>query len=159
MHLVGGQKYYIEVLHKEGTIDDHLSVGWELPDDTGQMIPSSALTPFRPQIRLYAERSAAFEEGVEEGVSAADPLTFTVTVREGNGETRHEVTMSRAAHARLGGGTASPEACIRAAFAFLLDRESKESILSSFDVMVIGRYFSEFERELPRYLNEAGEEA
>ena len=42
--------------------------------------------------------------------------------------------------------------CIEAAFRFLLDREPKESILGRFDVMVIKRYFPEFERELPRYL-------
>jgi hypothetical protein len=41
---------------------------------------------------------------------------------------------------------------VRAAFAFLLDREPKEAILARFDVAVIARYFPEFERELPRYL-------
>jgi hypothetical protein len=41
---------------------------------------------------------------------------------------------------------------VEAAFQFLLDREPKESILVSFDVSVIARYFPEFERELPRYL-------
>jgi hypothetical protein len=41
---------------------------------------------------------------------------------------------------------------VRAAFAFLLDREPKEAILARFDVAVISRYFPEFERELPRYL-------
>jgi hypothetical protein len=35
-----------------------------------------------------------------------------------------------------------------ATFAFLLEREPKESILSSFDVSVIGRYFPGFEREI-----------
>ena len=35
---------------------------------------------------------------------------------------------------------------------FLLDREPKESILGRFDVTVISRYFPEFERELPHYL-------
>lgn len=92
---------------------------------------------------------------VVEVTESGEPLHFSVTVREGNGETRHRVTMDRSTHARLGRGTATPEACVRAAFAFLLDREPKESILSSFDVTVIGRYFPEFERELPRYLKGA----
>jgi hypothetical protein len=35
---------------------------------------------------------------------------------------------------------------VRDCFAFLLEREPTESILSSFDVGVIGRYFPEFER-------------
>jgi hypothetical protein len=33
------------------------------------------------------------------------------------------------------------------------EAEPKESILRRFDVMVISRYFPEFERELPRYLS------
>lgn len=32
IHLVRGQKYYLEVLHKEGGGGDHLAVGWGLPD-------------------------------------------------------------------------------------------------------------------------------
>jgi len=81
-----------------------------------------------------------------------DPLAFDVVVREGKSETRHHVTMSRAACARLAAGTHTPEQCLEAAFRFLLDREPKESILGRFDVDVIKRYFPEFERELPRYL-------
>ncbi len=81
-----------------------------------------------------------------------DPLAFEVMVREAEGETRHEVTMSRATCERLTAGEHTPERCIEAAFRFLLDREPKESILRRFDVTVISRYFPEFERELPRYL-------
>jgi hypothetical protein len=81
----------------------------------------------------------------------SDPLRFTVLVREGRGETRHAVTLAVADSSQLGKG-AKPEALIEAAFAFLLEREPKESILSRFDLSVIARYFPEFERELPRYL-------
>ena len=35
-------------------------------------------------------------------------------------------------------------------FRFLLEREPKESILRSFDLTVISRYFSEYEREITR---------
>jgi hypothetical protein len=84
--------------------------------------------------------------------SAADPLVFTVTIREGKGETRHTVTMPIADFARLSGGNHAPADVIDAAFRFLLDREPKESILARFDVSVIARYFPEFQRELPRYL-------
>ena len=35
-------------------------------------------------------------------------------------------------------------------FEFLLAREPKESILPSFEIPVIGRYFPEFEREIRR---------
>ena len=81
-----------------------------------------------------------------------DPLEFAVTVREGRGETNHQVTMGRKTCERLAAGKHTSEACLEAAFRFLLDRERKESILGRFDVTVISRYFPEFEEELPRYL-------
>jgi hypothetical protein len=87
-------------------------------------------------------------------IAEGDPLAFEVLVREGGGETRHHVTMSRETCQRLTAGKHSPERCLEAAFRFLLDREPKESILGRFDVTVIARYFPEFERELPRYLSQ-----
>jgi hypothetical protein len=85
---------------------------------------------------------------VGEGAS----LEFAAIVRAGKGETRHHVTMSRDTYARLTGSQFSPEQCVEAAFAFLLEREPKETILRRFDLTVIARYFPEFEREFPRYL-------
>jgi hypothetical protein len=76
-----------------------------------------------------------------------DPMRFDVTVREGDATTEHDVTVYEANLERLGAGR-SPEAFVSACFAFLLEREPKESILSSFDVAVIDRYFPEFEREI-----------
>ena len=84
-----------------------------------------------------------------------DPLEFEVVVREGKGETCHDVTMAQETCERLTAGKHTPERCLEAAFRFLLDREPKESILSRFDVTVISRYFPEFERELPRYLSQS----
>ena len=66
------------------------------------------------------------------------------------GETRHEVTMARRVWERLTAGNHAPEIFIEAAFRFLLDREPKESILRSFDLTVIGRYFPEYEHEIRR---------
>jgi hypothetical protein len=86
-------------------------------------------------------------------VAEGDPMDFEVVIREGKGETRHHVTMTRQMCDRLAAGRHTPERCLEAAFRFLLDREPKESILGRFDVMVISRYFPEFERELPRYLS------
>jgi hypothetical protein len=82
-----------------------------------------------------------------------DPLEFEVIVRQGEGETRHHVTMAQETYQRLTAGRHAPERCLEAAFRFLLDREPKESILGRFDVTVISRYFPEFERELPGYLS------
>jgi len=82
-----------------------------------------------------------------------DPLIFEVVVREGKGETRHHVTMSREMCERLTAGKHTPERCVEVAFRFLLDREPMESILGRFDVTAISRYFPEFEREMPRYFS------
>lgn len=84
------------------------------------------------------------------------PFRFQVVVREGKGETRHEVTMSDSMFRDIANGAASPEPVIEAAFRFLLDREPKESILQHFDISVIARYFPEFPGALPRYLNATG---
>lgn len=80
-----------------------------------------------------------------------DPMTFDVTVSTGSGKSRHEVTLAREDHERL-----APEHdadhLVKASFEFLLDRESKESILSSFELPVISRYFSAYEDEIGDYL-------
>ena len=88
-------------------------------------------------------------------ISEGGPLSFEVVVREGAGETRHHVTMSRETCERLTSGKHTPERCLEAAFQFLLDREPKESILRRFDVMAISRYFPEFEREISHYLSQS----
>ena len=65
------------------------------------------------------------------------------------GASRHfEVRVSAAEMARLDPGAADAGALVRRSFEFLLAREPKESILPSFDLTVIGRYFPEFEREI-----------
>ncbi len=78
----------------------------------------------------------------------AEPLGFLVKVTEAGGSTRHHVTLSAADLERLGTHHRSPEDLIRSCFGFLLEREPKESILASFDVSDIARYFPEFEREI-----------
>jgi hypothetical protein len=62
-------------------------------------------------------------------ISESGRLDFGVVVREGVGETRHRVTISRETYERLTAGKHTPERCLEAAFRFLLDREPKESIL------------------------------
>ena len=84
-------------------------------------------------------------------IGGGDPVRFEVAVTGGGTTTRHEVTLSASDYERLAKGHAAVD-LIEAAFRFLLDRELKESILRRFDVNVIGSYFPEFERELPRYL-------
>lgn len=81
-----------------------------------------------------------------------DTYELQVTVKEGRGESRHRVTLRKADYERLSGGKVSPEALVTESFHFLLEREPKESILRSFDLTVIGRYFPEYEREIARRL-------
>ena len=82
----------------------------------------------------------------------ADGWRFQVTVTEGATRSTHEVTLSRAAHERLAGGTAKPASLVRESFLFLLEHEPKESILRAFDLPVIARYFPAYETEIRRRL-------
>jgi hypothetical protein len=76
---------------------------------------------------------------------------WLVTVK-GARTTEHRVRVSEAEVKRFGGGR-TVEELLRASFEFLLERESNNSILSSFELSVIGRYFPEYEREIVRYLD------
>jgi len=71
-----------------------------------------------------------------------------VRVREGPFATEHRVTVAPADLARLDPGEADPERVVRAAFAFLLEREPASSILRSFDLPLIGRYFPGWEADV-----------
>jgi hypothetical protein len=53
---------------------------------------------------------------------------------------------------RLAPGATDPSSLVRASFAFLLERESRESILRRFELMVIERYFPEYPGEIVRRL-------
>jgi len=77
---------------------------------------------------------------------------FVVTVAEGRGETRHQVTLQKSDYQDLVGGRVSPQALVEESFHFLLEREPKESILTSFDLMIIGHYFPQYRREIVKRL-------
>jgi hypothetical protein len=77
-------------------------------------------------------------------------MRFSVRVREGDSSTEHVVSVSAGELDRLGGGYGSPDAFVHSCFDFLLEREPKESIMTTFDVSVIGGYFPEFERVITR---------
>jgi hypothetical protein len=73
--------------------------------------------------------------------------TFQVTV-DGNPSTTHTVTLTPEYWRKLTGGRAPMELLVEKSFEFLLERESNTSILRSFDLPVIQRYFSEYERTI-----------
>jgi len=71
-----------------------------------------------------------------------------VRVRDQGTNSNHRVLLSSGDLARLAPGAIDPEDLVRKSFEFLLQRESQHSILPSFELAVIGRYFPEYEREI-----------
>lgn len=70
---------------------------------------------------------------------------FVVEVTEGSSRTVHEVT-ARPGDVRRYAGDVPAERLLEASFAFLLEREPKESILRRFELPVIEHYFPEYPR-------------
>jgi hypothetical protein len=70
----------------------------------------------------------------------------------GTTPTTHRVTLRDADRQRLGGNDISAEQLVDESFRFLLERESNTSILSSFDLPLIGKYFPEYEGEIRKRL-------
>jgi hypothetical protein len=68
---------------------------------------------------------------------------YDVRVDDGRGVTTHEVTVWPSDIARYA-PEATPEELLEASFAFLLEREPKESILRRFELPVIERYFPDY---------------
>ena len=80
-------------------------------------------------------------------------LRYRVTVQEGNTSTQHLVSLQESYRNQLAGPDTSVEQLLRKSFEFLLAREAKESILKSFDLRIISRYFPEYEKEIRRTLS------
>ena len=79
-----------------------------------------------------------------------DAWECRVTVAEGKSETVHTVVVERTYRDKLVGTGVPVEQLVRKSFEFLLTREPKESILRSFNLPLIGRYFPEYEKEIRR---------
>ncbi len=77
-----------------------------------------------------------------------------VDVDDGRSSGRHDVTVATADAVRLAAarGTADVERLVYEAFDFLLDREPRSSILTTFDLPVASTYFPEFDAEMRRRL-------
>ena len=73
---------------------------------------------------------------------------YGVRVAEGKSETTHHVTLKDADYSRIAAGKVTQEELIRRSFEFLLEHESKESILSQFDLTLISHYFPQYERDI-----------
>ncbi len=76
-----------------------------------------------------------------------DSSTYQVTV-DAQSTTKHTVTVQADYARKLTNGGISNSELLKNSFEFLLQREPNTSILRSFDLSVISRYFPEFEREI-----------
>ena len=87
-------------------------------------------------------------------VESAAGDKYRVTVEEGHSKTVHEVTVTPANLKHYGHG-ATAERLLEVSFRFLLQRESKESILPRFDLPVIETYFSDYPASMKKLLASA----
>jgi hypothetical protein len=86
-------------------------------------------------------------------VNPIDSTTYEVVVESGT-TTTHKVTVKPSYFEKLTGRRVSPKVLVEKSFKFLLERESNTSILRSFDLPLIGRYFPEYERVIKGMLEE-----
>jgi hypothetical protein len=80
-----------------------------------------------------------------------EPDAYEVEVAAAQ-RTLHCITAEPADVERLAGAKTSAERLIEESFRFLLERESNTSILRSFHITDISRYFPEYESEIRRRL-------
>ncbi len=77
--------------------------------------------------------------------------SFRVEVEESGTTSTHLVTVGETQRSLLERGQSERDLIV-ASFRFLLEREPKESIMSRFDLSVIGRYFPEYDDKIGGYL-------
>lgn len=76
--------------------------------------------------------------------------SYEVCVIEGKSDSSHRVTLAEEDYTRLTNRNITAEDLIRRSFEFLLEHESKESILERFDLMMISHYFPQYESEIKK---------
>ena len=86
-------------------------------------------------------------------VTQKNQSTFQVEVKEGTSKTVHAVKADQTDIEKYG-GSVSAEHLIKNSFVFLLEREPKESILSTFALSVIEQYFPEYPKEIRQRIEE-----
>jgi hypothetical protein len=91
---------------------------------------------------------------IEVGTETEGNNHWAYEVRVADGPTRYDyrVTLGWHDYDLWSHGRVAPERVVRAAFEFLLARESASSILPKFDCSVIRRYFNDVDRELPKLI-------
>jgi predicted esterase len=78
IQLSGGQKYYVEALHKEGIDLDHLAVGWRLPNSIYERpIPGFRILPFE---------TVSASQASDEAVNVFNAISISPNPIGSNGE-------------------------------------------------------------------------
>ena len=77
---------------------------------------------------------------------------YEVTVKSKT-VTTHLVTLSDEVHKNLTNEKVTKEELLNYSFKFLLDREPNTLILSFFELMVISRYFSDYEKSVEKWFS------
>lgn len=89
---------------------------------------------------------------IKEQVADDDGWVFQVSVIDNEGKSEHSVSLTKKTlESMWENGEASD--LVDEAFKFLLQNESKESILKSFDISEISNYFPEFENVIANRIN------
>jgi hypothetical protein len=84
-------------------------------------------------------------------VQSTGSTKYRVTIEQGESQSIYEVGVSPAELAKYG-SKATPERLVEASFEFLLQRESNESILRSFNLSDIEHYFPEYPKQIRQLL-------
>lgn len=88
--LVAETRYYVEALHKEATLNDHLAVGWTLPDGTHQR-PIPGIRLIRYTESTNPEEPEEVDDPDEEVVLYPNPLGSIESVIKLRGFARQNV--------------------------------------------------------------------
>lgn len=75
----------------------------------------------------------------------------SVVVGDDPSATEHVVEVDRATLDDLAPG-ATPEELVRESFVYLLEREPRESVMRTFELPIIGRFFGDYPDEISRRL-------
>jgi hypothetical protein len=78
--------------------------------------------------------------------------TFFEVIVEDTSTTTHKVTVTASYYEKLTNKRVTPEVLVERSFEFLLQRESNTSILRSFELSEISRYFPEYEKTIQEML-------
>jgi len=84
INLVAGQKYYIEVLHKEATGGDNVAVAWQGPGITQQVIAGSYLSSYVPGTTVVRARGTTGGETIDLRINGNTVATWTLTTSFAN---------------------------------------------------------------------------